>query len=143
MNVPCESVDPNTSSAVSVWVSKWTIPTGPWAPAHARAQGFVIEWSPPSVNGSAPAASTSPTSASIASCVRGASVGTTAASPKSTTFSSAKASTPTSRCGPGGQLAARIARGAKQVPGRSETRSSIGAPTMATSASASSAASSV
>ena len=42
MNVPCESVAPNTSSAVSVWVSKWTIPTGPWAAAQARAQGSVI-----------------------------------------------------------------------------------------------------
>lgn len=36
--------------------------------------------------------------------------------------------------GPGGQLAARIARGAKQVPGLSETSSSIGAPTITTSA---------
>ena len=39
--------------------------------------------------------------------------GTTGASPKSTTRSSAKASTLASRCGPGGQLAARIARGAE------------------------------
>ena len=45
--------------------------------------------------------------------------------------------------GPGGLLAARIARGAKLVPGRSETRSSIGAPTIATSTPSSSAASSV
>ena len=36
--------------------------------------------------------------------------------------------------GPGGQLAARIARGPKRAPGRSETRSSVGAPTIATSA---------
>ena len=143
MKVPCDRVEPNTSVAVSVWVSKWTIPTGPCAAAQARTQGPLTEWSPPSVNGSAPAATTSPTSASMASWVRRGSVGITAASPKSITRSSAKASTPTSRCGPGGQLAARIARGAKQVPGRSETRSSIGAPTIATSAPASSAASSV
>ena len=39
--------------------------------------------------------------------------------------------------------AARIARGANLVPGRSETRSSVGAPTIATSASASSAGSCV
>jgi len=38
-----------------------------------------------------------------------------------------------SRCGPGGQLAARIARGPNRVPGRSDTRSSTGAPTIATS----------
>ena len=50
---------------------------------------------------------------------------------------------PASRCGPGGQLAARIARGPKRAPGRSETRSSVGAPTIATSAPASSAGSSV
>ncbi len=48
-----------------------------------------------------------------------------------------------SRCGPGGQLAARIARGPKRVPGRSETRSSVGAPTMATSTPESSAGSCV
>ena len=44
---------------------------------------------------------------------------------------------------PGGQLAARIARGPKRVPGRSETRSSVGAPTTATSAPASAAGSCV
>src|SRR3954454_5783740 len=49
----------------------------------------------------------------------------TGASPKSTTRSSAKASILTSRCGPGGELAPRIARGANRAPGRSETRSSI------------------
>ena len=77
--------------------------------------------------------------ASIASWVRTGSAGSTGASPKSTTRSSAKASTPASRCGPGGQEAARIARGPKRVPGRSETRSSVGAPTIATSTPASSA----
>ena len=81
--------------------------------------------------------------ASIAACVRTGSAGITGASPKSTTRSSAKASTFASRCGPGGQLAARIARGPKRVPGRSETRSSVGAPTIATSTPASSAGSSV
>ena len=76
---------------------------------------------------------------SIAACERSGSAGTTPASPKSSTRSSAKASTLTSRCGPGGQPAARIARGASRAPGRSETRSSIGAPTMATSKPSSSA----
>ena len=71
------------------------------------------------------------------------SAGTTAASPKSTTRSSASASIFASRCGPGGQLAARIARGPKRVPGRSETRSSVGAPITAMSTPASSAGSCV
>ena len=44
---------------------------------------------------------------------------------------------------PATELAPRIARGASRVPGRSDTRSSIGAPTIATSKPASSAASSV
>ena len=53
------------------------------------------------------------------------------------------ASTFDSRCGPGGHDAARIARGPKRAPGRSETRSSVGAPTIATSNPASSAGSCV
>ena len=48
-----------------------------------------------------------------------------------------------SRWPPAAQLAARIARGPKRVPGASEVSSSIGAPTIATSAPASSAGSSV
>src|SRR5215213_8921979 len=133
MNVPCENSTPNTSAPVSVWVSKWTTPTGPWTVAQARIDGSVIEWSPPSTTGTTPAASTWPTVDSIAACERTGSAGMTGASPKSTTRSSAKASTLTSRCGPGGELAPRIARGARRAPGRSETRSSIGAPTTATS----------
>ena len=143
MNVPCERSTPNTSLPVSVWVSKCTIPTGPWTAAHARTAGSVIEWSPPSTTGSTPAASTWPTVASIAACEVPGSAGITGASPKSTTFSSANASTLTSRCGPGGELAPRIARGASRAPGRSDTRSSIGAPTIATSNPSSSAGSSV
>ncbi len=143
MKVPCENFTPNTSSAVSVWVSKWNMPTGPCAAAQARAVGSVIEWSPPRTSGMAPFESTSPTTASIAACESRGWPGRTAASPKSTTRSTSKASTPTSRCGPGGLLAARIARGAKLVPGRSETRSSMGAPTIATSTPSSSEASSV
>ena len=103
----------------------------------------MIEWSPPSTAGSAPAASTWPTVASIAACEVAGSAGTIGASPKSTTRSSANASTLTSRCGPGGELAARIARGASRAPGRSETSSSIGAPTIATSKPSSSAGSCV
>ena len=106
MNVPCENSTPNTSSPVSVWVSKWTSPTGPCAPAQARIDGSVIEWSPPSTTGITPAASTWPTVASIAACEVTGSAGITGASPKSTTRSSANASIPTSRCGPGGELAA-------------------------------------
>src|SRR5215212_6663480 len=68
MNVPCENSTPNTSSPVSVCVSKWTSPTGPCAPAQARIEGSVIEWSPPSTTGITPAASTWPTVASIAAC---------------------------------------------------------------------------
>ena len=143
MNVPCERSTPNTSAPVSVCVSKCTTPTGPWTPAHARIAGSLTEWSPPSTTGIAPAARTSPTVVSIAAWDVAGSAGITGASPKSSTRSSAKASTLTSRCGPGGQLAARIARGAMRAPDRSETRSSIGAPTTATSNPASSAGSCV
>ena len=142
MTEPCESRAPKTSSPVSVWVSKCTRPTGPCAAAHARTFGSVIEWSPPRITGMAPAASAWATVASMAACERTGSAGATGASPKSTTRSSAKASTLASRCGPGGQLAARIARGAKRVPARSDTSSSIGAPITATSAPSSSAGSS-
>ena len=73
--------------------------------------GSEMEWSPPSTTGIGPAASTCPTSASIAACVLTGSAGITGASPKSTTRSSTKASSFASRCGPGGTLAARMARG--------------------------------
>ncbi len=106
MKVPCENSTPKTSAPVSVWVSKWTMPTGPWTPAQARTDGSVIEWSPPSTAGSTPAARTWPTVASIAACERSGAAGTIGASPKSTTRSSSSASTLTSRCGPGGELAA-------------------------------------
>ena len=141
---PCESSTPKTSWPVSVCVSKWIRPIGPpRREAIARMSGSAIEWSPPRMIGSAPASTTWPTSASIAACVRTGSAGSTGASPKSTTFRTSIASMPASRCGPCGQLAARIARGPKRVPGRSETRSSVGAPTIATSTPPSSAASCV
>ena len=38
MNVPCERSTPNTSRPVSVWVSKWTMPTWPDAPRRPRAR---------------------------------------------------------------------------------------------------------
>ena len=108
--------------------------------ATALTSGSAIEWSPPRTIGIAPAATTWPTMRSIAAWFpRRIRAGTTGASPKSTTRSSAIASSRASRCGPGGQPAARIARGPKRVPGRSEVRSSIGAPTIATSTPASSA----
>ena len=55
----------------------------------ARMSGSAIEWSPPSTIGMAPAATTSPTVRTIASCEAAGSAGITAASPKSTTRSSA------------------------------------------------------
>src|SRR3954463_10430491 len=61
MNVPCENSTPNTSAPVSVWVSKCTTPTGPWTVAHARIDGSVIEWSPPSTTGMNPAGRPRPT----------------------------------------------------------------------------------
>ena len=58
---------PKSRAAVSVWVSKWTSPTGPArCSAHARTSGSAIEWSPPSTIGTAPAPSTSATVSSIA-----------------------------------------------------------------------------
>ena len=47
---------------VSVCVSKWIEPDRPRRAATAAMSGSVIEWSPPSVTGSAPASTTSPTS---------------------------------------------------------------------------------
>ncbi len=141
--MPWDSSAPNTVLPVSVWVSKWTSPIGPCTAAQARMSGSAIEWSPPRTTGSAPAASTWPTMRSIASCERTGSAGSTGASPKSTTFNAVEKSTPVSMCGPGGQLAARIARGPKRAPGASETRSSIGAPTIAASTPRSSSGSSV
>ncbi len=75
MGVPWETPTPNTSSPVSVCVSKWTSPTGPCTAATAFTPASVIEWSPPSTSGIAPARTTSPTSASIAACVRAGGVG--------------------------------------------------------------------
>ena len=144
MGLPCESSTPNTSRPVSVWASKWISPTGPWTAAQARMSGSAIEWSPPRTIGIAPAASTVATVASIAWCERTGSAGRIGASPKSTTRSAPRrASTPASRCAPVAQLAARIARGPKRVPGASQVSSSIGAPTIAASAPVSSAGSSV
>ena len=85
------------------------------------------------ITGIASAASTCATVASIAPWERMGSAGRTGASPKSTTRNSAIASTAVASSGPEGLLAARIARGPKRVPGRSDTRSSVGAPTIATS----------
>ena len=129
---------------MSVWASKWISPTGPWTAAQARMSGSAIEWSPPSTTGTAPAASTAPTVASIARCERTGSAGRIGASPKSTTRSAVRrASIPASSWRPAAQLALRIARGPKRVPGASDVSSSIGAPTIATSTPSSSAASSV
>ena len=80
--------------------------SGPGRPGHGarRRRGCRARrspWSPPSTIGIAPASSTSPTVRSIASWRAAGSAGSTGASPKSTTRSAAKASTPASRCGPG------------------------------------------
>ncbi len=56
-------------------------PDRPARSAIAAMHGSVIEWSPPSVTGSAPASTTSPTSRSIAACVAAGSAGMTGASP--------------------------------------------------------------
>jgi hypothetical protein len=79
----------------------------------------------------------------MAACDAAGSAGMIGASPKSTTRSSAIASTPVSSSGPGWPPAMRIARGPWRAPGRSEASSSIGAPITAMSTPASSAASSV
>ena len=98
-------------------VSKCSRPSGPRRRAIARSAGSVIEWSPPRTIATAPASATCPTVSSIAACVASGSAGITGASPKSTARSARRASTPASRCVPGGQLAARIARGPYRVPG--------------------------
>ena len=57
---------------------------------RARSAGSVIEWSPPSTIGTAPAATTCPTVSSIAACDASGSAGITGASPKSTARSVAQ-----------------------------------------------------
>jgi hypothetical protein len=112
--------------------------------AQARMSGSAIEWSPPSTIGIAPAARTAPTVSSIARCDRTGSAGRIGASPKSITRRSPRRpSTPASRWRPAAQLAPRIARGPKRVPGASDVSSSIGAPTITASAPMSSPGSSV
>ena len=99
-----------------------------------------IEWSPPRTTGTAPASTASPHQC-LERVERAQRVG-------GHDRRVAEVDDPKLREGvdtglevrPGGQLAARIALGPKRAPGRSETRSSIGAPITATSTPASSAA---
>ena len=118
---------------------------GPRRRAIARMSGSAIEWSPPRMIGSAPASTTWPTSASIAACVR-TGVGRAA---RRRRRSRRPAAPP---CASIARLQVRAGRAARRrgsragrsgCPGRSETRSSVGAPTIATSTPASSAASCV
>ena len=55
----------DTPCPCRVCVSKWTRPTRPCRCRTARTSGSVIEWSPPRITGTAPAATTWPTIRSI------------------------------------------------------------------------------
>ena len=139
IGVPCERSPPKTSGPVSVCVSKWTRPTGPTRAATARMFGSEIEWSPPSTIGIAPGVDDL-ADERLDRRVRPLGVGgqdrrvAEVDDPQLGERVDAHL-----EVRPGGQLAARIARGPKRVPGRSETRSSVGAPTIATSTPSSSA----
>ena len=135
---------PKTSLPVSVCVSKWTRPTGPWRAAHGphvrlgdRVVAAEHDRERAGVDAPRRRAARSPRASGPGRRGRPARRRSRRSGARRTRRRSA------SRCGPGGQLAARIARGPKRVPGRSETRSSVGAPTIATSTPASSAGSCV
>src|SRR5574342_1205538 len=114
--------------------------------ATAAALGNVIEWSPPSTMGIAPALATRKTFSWITRRARSGRVGTTGASPASTTFTREYGSTSSwidqAHRAPHVVGAILIARGPNRAPGRDETPSSYGAPTIATSAEAARSASS-
>ena len=112
--------------------------------AHARTSGSAIEWSPPRTIGSSAGVDdlADRRARSPRACARRPRAAP--ARRRSRRSAAPRTRRPSSRgAGPGGQLAARIARGPKRAPGRSETRSSVGAPTIATSKPASSAGSCV
>ena len=67
--------------------SNWTRPTGPWRLAIDRRIGSEIEWSPPTIIGTAPAAITLSTAASIARYAGSMPTGGAFTSPASTTVS--------------------------------------------------------
>ena len=117
---------------VSVWVSKWTSPTRPVrGRAGAACPARRSSGRRRARSGIAPASTTSPTSAlDRRRAVRGR-VGrdAPAASPKSTTRSSAKPVDPGLEVRAGRRSSRRGSRAARSAsPGRSETRSSVGAP---------------
>ena len=105
-----------------------------------------MAWSPPSTIGIGPALATRNTFSWITRSARSNRVGTTGASPASTTVSTSYGATSSWRdhavSGPHTVGAIRIARGPNRAPGRAETASSNGAPTIATSAWAAASASS-
>ena len=79
--VPWKYFEPKYWSQQSVWLSKWTSPTGPWRRAIARRIGREIEWSPPTLTGMTCASSSRPISFSTTSIVRSIEIGTTSMSP--------------------------------------------------------------
>jgi hypothetical protein len=131
--------EPCTVSAVSACASKWTTPTAhghTWR-ATAAAAGYVIDWSPPSTTGIGPALATRNTLSWITRRARAWRDGTTGASPESTTVRRSYGSTSSwidHASLPHVVGAERIARGPKRAPGLPEVPSSVGAPTIATSA---------
>ncbi len=96
MGVPCERRLPQVELAASAWASKWTIPRrrGATAALTAVADGYVMEWSPPSTIGIAPLRVTSRTLRSMTAWPRSRSIGVTGASPASTTLSQSYGSIP-------------------------------------------------
>ncbi len=132
--VPWKSLLPKYSSQVSGCASKCTTASGPWRRASTRSSGRVIEWSPPTDSGRAPAATTVSILRSIASCVRSIEIGTTSTSPQSATRSRSNGCT--LRTGFHGRISedcSRTARGPKRAPGRYDTPPSYGMPSSATS----------
>ena len=107
----------------------------------------MIEWSPPRTIGTGPALATRYTFSWITRSARSKRVGTTGASPASTTVSFAYGSASSwidhASAVPHAVGAIRIARGPNRAPGRDDVPSSNGAPTIATSAFAARSASSV
>lgn len=102
MTVPCPYSAPKSLvSPMSAWASKWTtekVP-GPRRPAIPRIVGQAMLWSPPSVKGMAPAATTSLTVRSRSWWARSVSPGGVGTSPASTILSSVNGSTPRPRWG--------------------------------------------
>ena len=135
---------PKTSVPVSVWVSKWTRPTGPCLRRRRGCRARRSSGRRRGRSGSRRPRAPSPTSVSIASWVRAGSAGQhrRVAEVDDPQLLEARRPSPPGGARPGSSPRGSPA-GRSACPGRSETRSSVGAPTMTTSTPASSAASSV